>query len=116
MPDQSPADAQRLQGALNRRSPARDVKGYISSMALDDPSGTVPGWVMVFADTYPAAIRAADRVKVDWTVGEAAKVSEQDILAHGAKQIADSGGGVFLVDDDGVDAAFLAAKSTLTQT
>lgn len=97
-------------------SAARDVKGYISSMALDDPSGTVPGWVMVFADTYPAAIRAADRVKVDWTVGEGANVSEQDILDHGAKQIADSGGGVFLVDDDGVDAAFRAAKSTLTQT
>jgi isoquinoline 1-oxidoreductase beta subunit len=97
-------------------SAARDVKGYISSMALDDPSGTVPGWVMVFAHTYPAAIRAADRVKVDWTVGEGANVSEQDILDHGAKQIADSNGGVFLVDDDGVDAAFRAAKSTLTQT
>jgi isoquinoline 1-oxidoreductase subunit beta len=27
-------------------SAARGVKGYISSMALDDPSGTVPGWVM----------------------------------------------------------------------
>ena len=93
-----------------------NVKGYISSMALDDPSGTVPGWVMVFADSYPAAIRAADRVKVDWTVGEGANVSEQDILDHGAKQIADPKGGVFLVDDEGIDAAFRAAKSTLTQT
>src|SRR6202048_2476845 len=81
-------------------SAARGVKGYISSMALDDPSGTVPGWVMVFADTYPAAIRAADRVKVDWTVGETANVSEQDVLDYGAKQIADPKGGVFLVDDD----------------
>ncbi len=97
-------------------SAARGVKGYISSMALDDPSGTVPGWVMVFADSYPAAIRAADRVKVDWTVGEAANVSEQDVLDHGAKQIADPKGGVFLVDDEGVDAAFRSAKSTLTQT
>jgi isoquinoline 1-oxidoreductase beta subunit len=97
-------------------SAARDVKGYISSMALDDPSGTVPGWVMVFADSYPAAIRAADRVKVDWTVGEGAKVSEQDVLEHGAKQIADPKGGVLLVDDEGLNAAFRAAKSTLTQT
>ncbi len=97
-------------------SAARNVKGYISSMALDDPSGTVPGWVMVFAETYPAAIRAADLVKVDWAVGEGANVSEQDILDHGAKQIADPKGGVFLVDDEGLDAAFRAAKSTLTQT
>ena len=94
-------------------SAARSVKGYISSLALDDPSGTVPGWVMVFAETYPAAIRAADLVKVDWAVGEGANVSEQDILDHGAKQIADPKGGVFLVDDDGLDAAFRAAKSTL---
>src|SRR5271166_1169991 len=97
-------------------SVARSVKGYVSSLALDDPSGTVPGWVMVFAETYPAAIRAADLVKVDWAVGEAANVSEQDILDHGAKQIADPQGGVFLVDDEGLDAAFRAAKSTLTQT
>src|SRR5271157_2225315 len=88
-------------------SVARSVKGYVSSLALDDPSGTVPGWVMVFAETYPAAIRAADLVKVDWAVGEAANVS---------KQIADPQGGVFLVDDEGLDAAFRAAKSTLTQT
>ena len=87
-------------------SAARSVKGYISSLALDDPSGTVPGWVMVFAETYPAAIRAADLVKVDWAVGESANVSEQDILDHGAKQIADPEGGVFLVDDEGLDAAF----------
>jgi isoquinoline 1-oxidoreductase beta subunit len=76
-------------------SAARGVKGYISSLALDDPSGAVPGWVMVFAQTYPAAIRAADLVKVDWVVGESAKVSEHDILDHGAKQIADPEGGVF---------------------
>src|SRR5271166_4230675 len=97
-------------------SVARSVKGYVSSLALDDPSGTVPGLVMIFAETYPAAIRAADLVKVDWAVGEAANVSEQDILDHGAKQIADPQGGVFLVDDDGLDAAFRAAKSTLAQT
>ncbi len=85
-------------------SAARSVKGYISSLALDDPSGTVLSWVMVFAETYPADIRAADLVKVDWAVGEAANVSEQDILDHGAKQIADPEGGVFL--DEGLDAAF----------
>ena len=43
-------------------------------------------------------------------------MSEQDILDHGAKQIADPNGGVLLVDDPGVDAAFRAAKSTLERT
>ena len=45
---------------------AKRVKGYIGSLALEDPSDTVPGWVMVFASSYPAAIRATDLVKVDW--------------------------------------------------
>jgi isoquinoline 1-oxidoreductase subunit beta len=97
-------------------SAAKSVKGYIQSLALDDPSGTVPGWVMVFASSYPAAIRAADLVKVEWTPGDGANVSEQDILDHGAKQIADPKGGVLLVDDPGLDAAFRDAKSTLEQT
>ena len=32
-------------------SAARKVKGYIQSIVLDDPSDTVPGWVMVIADS-----------------------------------------------------------------
>jgi isoquinoline 1-oxidoreductase subunit beta len=95
---------------------ARKVKGYISSLALEDPSNTVPGWVMVFASSYPAAIRAADLIKVDWIAGSAANVSEQDVLDHGAAQIADPSGGVLLVDDQGLDAAFRGASSTLERT
>jgi hypothetical protein len=97
-------------------SAARSVKGYISSLALEDPSNTVPGWVMVFASSYPAAIRAADLVKVDWIAGDGANVSERDILDHGAKQIADPKGGVLLVDDPGLEAAFRHASSTLERT
>jgi len=92
---------------------AKTVKGYIGSLALEDPSDTVPGWVMVFASSYPAAIRAADLVKVDWAVGAGATVSEHDVLDHGAKQIADPKGGTLLVDDPGLDAAFQSATSTL---
>ena len=87
-------------------SAARKVKGYISSLVLEDPSNTVPGWVMVFASSYPAAISAADLVKVDWSAGDGAKISEQDILDHGAKQIADPNGGSLLVDDQGLDGGF----------
>jgi isoquinoline 1-oxidoreductase subunit beta len=36
-------------------SAARKVRGYLQSLVLDDPSDTVPGWVMVIAETYPAA-------------------------------------------------------------
>jgi isoquinoline 1-oxidoreductase subunit beta len=97
-------------------SAARSVKGYIKSLVLEDPADTVPGWVMVLASSYPVAIRAADLVKVEWMVGEAADISERDIFEHGSKQIADSKGGALLVDDEGLGAAFLSASSTLERT
>jgi len=97
-------------------SAARKIKGYVGSLALEDPSDTVPGWVMVFANSYPAAVRAADLVKVDWVSGDAARVSELDILDYGAMQITDPNGGALLVDDEGLDTAFQRAHSTLEQT
>ena len=97
-------------------SAAKQVKGYLTSLVLEDSSNTVPGWVLVCATSYPAAIRAADLVKVDWAAGDAAQVSEQDILDYGAKQIAEPSGGALLVNDLGIDAAFRAAASTLERT
>lgn len=97
-------------------SEAKRLPGYIRSLALDDPSGTVPGWVMVFADSFPTASRAADLVKVKWSSGEAAHVSEQDLQQRSAELIADLKGGSLVVDDPGVDAAFASAKHTIKQT
>jgi isoquinoline 1-oxidoreductase subunit beta len=74
-------------------SAARGLPGYIQSLALDDPSGTAPGWVMVYADTFTAANRAADLVNVTWNSGEAANVSEQDLQRRAAELIADPKGG-----------------------
>ena len=97
-------------------SAAKGVPGYIQSIALDDPSGTAPGWVMVYADSFTAASQAADLVKVTWTSGEAANVSEGDLQRRAAELIADPQGGALVVDDPGVDAAFTSAKRTLERT
>ena len=93
-------------------SAAKAVPGYIQSLVLKDPSGTVPGWVVVCADSFTAASRAADLVKVSWTTGAAATVSEADIQAQGWKLVNDPTGGSWVVDDAGVDAAFNAAEAT----
>ncbi len=98
-------------------SAARAVKGYIQSVVLDDPSETVPGWVMVVARTYPAAIRAADFVKVEWLAGPTANVSEKDIQDHAAGLIAkEDGGAVLDTGETDTAAAFAAAASKLEQT
>ncbi|KRB46648.1 xanthine dehydrogenase family protein molybdopterin-binding subunit [Phenylobacterium sp. Root700] len=97
-------------------SAAKAVPGYISSLALDDPSDTVPGWVMVFADSFVAASSACDLVKVNWSAGDTAKTSEADLQKRSAELIADPKAGALVVEDPGVDAAFAAAKSKLERT
>ncbi|WP_372786987.1 molybdopterin cofactor-binding domain-containing protein [Phenylobacterium sp.] len=97
-------------------SAAKAVPGYQKSLALDDPSGTVPGWVVVLADSFVAANKACDLVKVTWKTGEAAKVSEADLQRRSAELIADPNAGSLVVEDAGVDQAFAAAKSKLEAT
>jgi isoquinoline 1-oxidoreductase subunit beta len=97
-------------------SAAKAIKGYLSHTVLDDPSNTVPGWVMVYATSTQAAIRAADLVQVTWSNDDTAAVSEQDLLDHAAKLIADPAAGSFVVEDAGVDAEFAKAATTLEQT
>jgi CO/xanthine dehydrogenase Mo-binding subunit len=97
-------------------SAARAVPGYQKSIALTDPSRTVPGWVVVLADSFVAANKAADLVKVTWTTGPAAQVSEADLQRRAAELIADPKVGALVVGDPGVDEAFAAARSKVEAT
>ena len=96
-------------------SAARRMPGYIKSLALDDPSGMAPGWVMVYADSFTTANRAADLVKVKWQSGASANVSERDLQQRAAELIADPKGGALLVDDPGVDVVFASAKQKIAR-
>ena len=86
-------------------SQAKNVKGYQQTLVLDDPSGTVPGWALVIADSFHAAQRAERLIQVEWNAGPTADVSEQDILNRGAELIEGSSGSL-VVDDGEVDATF----------
>ncbi len=96
---------------------AKAVKGYLQSFALDDPSGSVPGWVMVIATSTAAAIRAADLVKVAWSGGDGATVSEKTIQDRGRALIADpKAGGIVDTGGGDVEAALKTAKTRITAT
>ena len=97
-------------------SAAKAVPGYLKTLALTDPSGTVPGWVVVLGSSFVAAARATDLVKVVWNTGPAAKVSEADLQKRAAELIADPKAGGLAVEDPGVDAAFASAKSKVEAT
>jgi CO/xanthine dehydrogenase Mo-binding subunit len=97
-------------------SAARSVPGYIRTVALDDPSGTVPGWAVVLADSRFAALAASEKVTVDWTPGDTATVSEAEIIEAGRKLIEAPVGGSLVVDDPGVDEAFASAATIREQS
>ncbi|UMM09895.1 molybdopterin-dependent oxidoreductase [Gluconobacter frateurii] len=86
-------------------SEAKKIPGFLRYVVLDDPSGIVPGWVVALAKTYPAAIKAADVLKVQWNPGPTINVSEADIIEHGRKLIADPNTGARVFNDKGVDEA-----------
>ncbi len=97
-------------------SRAKSSPGYSGHLVLDDPSKTVPGWVLVFADSTYNAFKAASLVDVTWKSDDTADLSEDDVIGFGAKQIDSGEEGALVVDDAGVDAAFKGAAHTLEAT
>lgn len=93
-------------------SAARDIPGYQQTLQLTDPSDIVQGWALVIADNFPAAMKAADAVDIEWAPGPTASVTEAHILAEGEKLTADSSSGVLFVDDGDVTAARESAADT----
>jgi len=90
---------------------AKQVRGYQGHAVLEDPSHTVPGWVVAFADSTWAAMQAAKRLRVTWSNDDTAGVSEQNVLDHAAQLIADGNAGARIVEGPVEDAFGKAASS-----
>ncbi|MCH8249695.1 MAG: xanthine dehydrogenase family protein molybdopterin-binding subunit [Proteobacteria bacterium] len=97
-------------------SAAKDIPGYLQTLTIKDPSDLIQGWAVVVAENFPAAMKAAAAVTVEWEAGPTAGVSEADLFAEGARLVADSASGVLFVDDGDVAAARESAASTHTAT
>lgn len=95
---------------------ARDIPGYRQTMEITDPSGWAQGWAVVIADDFPAAMKAAKAVNIDWDAGPTADVSEASLFARGAELAADGSAGTLVVNDGDVDAALEGASATLAST
>jgi CO/xanthine dehydrogenase Mo-binding subunit len=95
-------------------SAAKDIDGYLQTLEINDPSEVIQGWAVVVADNFPAAMKAADVVEIDWAPGPTAAVTEADILAEGQKIAEDPSSGTRFVDEGDVDAARESAADTLS--
>ena len=82
-------------------SAAKSVPGYIQTVVLDDKTGTTTGWAVVVASTYPAAIKAAKALTIEYDRGPNAEASSESLLAAAkAVQKDDSKGMVFIKAGD----------------
>ena len=95
-------------------SAAKAIPGYQQTLVIEDSSGFVQGMALVIADSFPAAMKASEAVKVDWSVGETASVSEDDIFAEGKALVDDPASGVLFVDAGDAVAARSSASDTLS--
>lgn len=97
-------------------SAAKDIKGYQQTIELTDPIGWIQGWAVVIADSYPAALKAAEAVNVDWAAGPTSGVTEDHLHEEGRRLCADKSAGSWFVNEGDVTAAQSDAAESMTAT
>lgn len=97
-------------------SAAKKIPGYQQTITVEDPSGFVNGMVLAIADSFPAAMLAAEAINVDWEAGATASVSEADLLAEGNKLVNDPAAGVLFVNEGDAAGALEEAADSLSAT
>ncbi|MDJ0911327.1 MAG: molybdopterin-dependent oxidoreductase [Woeseiaceae bacterium] len=95
---------------------ASDIRGYMQTIEVPDASDFVQGWALVIAENFPAAMKAAKAVEVDWTPGPTASVLESHILEEGERLTQDRSAGVLVANEGDVDAARDDAAETMSAT
>ncbi len=90
---------------------AKKVPGFIKAVVLEDNTKTTTGWVVAVANTYQAARKAADALKVTYDKGPNANVSSETLLAEAKRLQAENDSGLFFVKTgDTAEALGKAAK------
>ena len=93
---------------------ATTIPGFLQTLRIEDPSETIQGWGLVIAESLPAAWKAAEQVRAEWTPGPTADVDEAALLAEGARLADDPAEGVRVVDHGGIDRVLAQAPRRLT--
>jgi isoquinoline 1-oxidoreductase beta subunit len=90
---------------------ALKVPGFIKAVTLDDKTATTTGWVVVIANTYANARKAAEVLKVTYDGGPNAKLSSESLLTEARRlQGLDDSGLFFVKNGDTAAALGTAAK------
>lgn len=92
---------------------AKKVPGFIRAVVLDDKTKTTTGWVVAVANTYQAARRAAEALKVTYDKGPNANVSSETLLTEAKRLQAESDSGLFFAKTGDTAAALGSAAKVM---
>ena len=94
-------------------STAKQVKGFVKAVTLDDKTGTTSGWVVAVATSYDAAKKAAEALKIAYDKGPYATVSDQTLIDEAKRLQKTEGSGQLFVKKGDEAAAIAGAAKVL---
>ena len=92
---------------------ARKIPGFIKAVTIDDSMGKCTGWVVAVAEQFPAAMKAARALNVEWDPGPYANLSSAELLEQYKALANDTAASAAWVLEGDVDAALGDAEKVL---
>ena len=92
---------------------ARKIPGFIKAVKVDDSMGKCTGWVVALAEKFPAAIRAAQALKVEADPGPYGGLNTSDLFAEYRQTTKNAESGANWVLEGDVDKALAGAEKVL---
>ncbi len=92
-------------------SAAKKIPGYLQTVEIVDPTEICQGWLVVVAESWTAASKAADALDVTWEGGAGRETSEADLLAEGERLVKDDTAGSLFMLEGAPDAVLGAAET-----
>ena len=94
-------------------SEARKIPGFIKAVKVDDSMGKCTGWVVAVAEKFPAAVKAAQVLKVQVDPGPYGGLGSNDLFSEFAQTTKNPAAGANWVLEGDVDKALAGAEKVL---
>jgi isoquinoline 1-oxidoreductase subunit beta len=94
-------------------SEARKIPGFVKAVKVDDSMGKCTGWVVALAEKFPAAVKAAQALKVQVDPGPYGELGSNDLFSEYARTTKNSEVGANWVLEGDVDKALAGAEKVV---
>jgi isoquinoline 1-oxidoreductase subunit beta len=94
-------------------SEARKIPGFVKAVKVDDSIGKCTGWVVALAEKFPAAVKAAQALKVEVDPGPYGELALRDLFSEFSQTTKNAAAGANWVLEGDVDKALAGAEKVL---